>query len=75
MGRGRKLETFEDYSRAIPVTSPQLHSKNCQNHRVEHSTHPTSGEPIVITTDFLRTISTESGIRYLAISVKPEDSI
>lgn len=42
---------------------------------VEHPSHPKSGEPIVITTDFLLTISTESGIRYQAISVKPKDEV
>jgi len=141
MGRGRKLETFEDYSRALKskyglgegkdykpwlrvqdVKSKGIRSqvygrKTQRVHHllssiesqlfylsefsdsvidireqfpllplnytqkiakvigVEHPSHPTSGEPIVITTDFLLTISTESGIRYQAISVKPEDEV
>ncbi|HBC3398643.1 TPA: Tn7 transposase TnsA N-terminal domain-containing protein, partial [Vibrio parahaemolyticus] len=42
---------------------------------VEHPAHPISGEPIVITTDVLLTISTENGIRYQALSVKPEGEV
>jgi len=138
MGRGRKLETFEDYSRALKgkygvgegkdykpwlrvqdVKSKgirsQIYGRKTQRiHHllssiesqlfylnefsdsvidireqfpllplnytqkiakiigVEHPTHPTSGEPIVITTDFLLTIRTKHGISYQAISVKPE---
>ena len=141
MGRGRKLETFEDYSRALKgkyglgegkdykpwlrvqdVKSKgirsQIYGRKTQRvHHllssiesqlfylsefsdsvidireqfpllpinytqkiakiigVEHPSHPTSGEPIVITTDFLLTISSEHGIRYQAISVKPEDEV
>ncbi len=141
MGRGRKLETFEDYSRALtgkyglgegkdykpwlrvqdvkskgirsqiygrktqrvhhllssiesqlfyisefsdsvidireqfPLLPINYTQKIAQLIGVEHPTHPTSGEPIVITTDFLLTISTEHGIRYQAISVKPEDEV
>lgn len=141
MGRGRKLETFEDYSRALKgkyglgegkdykpwlrvqdVKSKgirsQIYGRKTQRvHHllssiesqlfylsefsdsvidireqfpllpinytqkiakiigVEHPSHPTSGEPIVITTDFLLTIRSEHGIRYQAISVKPEDEV
>ncbi|BCG16213.1 TnsA endonuclease N-terminal domain-containing protein [Vibrio parahaemolyticus] len=141
MGRGRKLETFEDYSRALKgkyglgegkdykpwlrvqdVKSrgirSQIYGRKTQRvHHllssiesqlfylsefsdsvidireqfpllplnytqkiakvigVEHPAHPISGEPIVITTDVLLTISTENGIRYQAISVKPEDEV
>ncbi len=141
MGRGRKLETFEDYSRALKgkyglgegkdykpwlrvqdVKSrgvrSQIYGRKTQRvHHllssiesqlfylsefsdsvidireqfpllplnytqkiakiigVEHPTHPTSGESIVITTDLLLTINTEHGIRYQAISVKPEEGV
>lgn len=138
MGRGRKLETFEDYSRALrgkyglgegksykpwlrvqdvkskgvrsqiygrktqrvhhllssiesqifyisefsdsvidireqfPILPINYTQRIAQIIGVEHPTHPKSGEPIVITTDLLLTISTKHGIHYEAISVKPE---
>ncbi|MEZ9266798.1 TnsA endonuclease N-terminal domain-containing protein [Vibrio splendidus] len=141
MGRGRKLETFEDYSRALKgkyglgegknykpwlrvqdVKSEgvrsQIYGRKTQRvHHllssiesqlfylnefsdsvidireqfpllplnytqkiakiigVEHPAHPVSGDPIVITTDFLLTISTERGVHYQAISVKPEGEV
>lgn len=141
MGRGRKLETLEDYSRALkgkygvgegkdykpwlrvqdvksqgvrsqiygrktqrvhhllssiesqffylsefsdsvidireqfPLLPINFTQKIAQIIGVKHPTHPKSGEPIVITTDFLLTISTEHGSRYQAISVKPESEV
>jgi len=40
---------------------------------VEHPKHPKTKEPIIMTTDQLLTIDSPQGIKYHAISVKPED--
>lgn len=64
-----------DIREQFPLLPINYTQKIAKNIGVEHPTHPTSGEPIVITTDFLLTISTDHGVRYQAISVKPEDKV
>jgi hypothetical protein len=61
-----------DIREQFPILPLNLSLRVAQHIGVEHPTHPKSKEPIVITTDFLTTVKTNSGVEYRALSVKPE---
>jgi len=42
---------------------------------IKHPSHPRSGQPIVMTTDFLIDVQTSEGIKTLARTVKPADKL
>lgn len=65
-------DTVIDIREQFPLLPLNISSKIAKTIGVEHPKHPNTGVPIVMTTDFLLTLKTTNGIRYQAVSVKPE---
>ncbi|CNG85988.1 TnsA endonuclease N-terminal domain-containing protein [Yersinia massiliensis] len=61
-----------DIREQFPLLPLNVSQKIAKTIGVEHPTHPNTGEPIIVTTDFLLTLQTVHGERYQAVSVKPE---
>ncbi|HDL8466369.1 TPA: Tn7 transposase TnsA N-terminal domain-containing protein [Yersinia enterocolitica] len=61
-----------DIREQFPLLPLNVSQKIAKTIGVEHPTHPNTGEPIIVTTDFLLTLQTVHGEIYQAVSVKPE---
>jgi hypothetical protein len=64
-----------DIREQFPLLPLNVSQKIAANLGVEHPTVPYTGEPNIMTTDFLLTCRKDGRIFYKAISVKPEDGI
>ncbi|MEZ8295023.1 TnsA endonuclease N-terminal domain-containing protein [Vibrio splendidus] len=62
-----------DIREQFPLLPLNYTQKIAKTLGVEHPKHPQSKESIIMTTDQLLTIDSPQGIKYHAISVKPED--
>jgi hypothetical protein len=66
-------DSIIDIREQFPLFPINLSIKIAKALGVDHPTHPETGAPIIITTDFLLTRTIDSEIVFEAISVKPED--
>ncbi|WNC68724.1 TnsA endonuclease N-terminal domain-containing protein [Thalassotalea nanhaiensis] len=62
-----------DIREQFPILPLNYSQKVAKTLGVEHPKHPKTKEPIVLTTDLLLTVDSESGQYFHAISVKPEE--
>jgi len=68
-------DSVVDIREQFPLLPLNVSQKIARTINVEHPVHPKTKEPIIITTDFLLTLKTDRGIKYLAVSVKPESEM
>lgn len=68
-------DTIVDIREQFPLLPLNLSQKIAATLGVEHPKVPYTGEPNIMTTDFLLTCRKEGRIFYTAISVKPEEGI
>lgn len=64
-----------DIREQFPILPLNYTQKVCKAIGVEHPKHPKTKEPIVLTTDFLLTVTDGNRLHYHAISVKPESKL
>ena len=62
-----------DIREQFPIFPLNFTQKVAKTLGVDHPTHPSTKEPIIMTTDQLLTIDSPQGTTYHAISIRPED--